>query len=368
MPTINLEAPFYDSLRVQKTSQNFDCDPKIYLKRELKYDVPPLDSDWQIGLIVGPSGAGKTTVARQLLGESLYTGFDWARDKALIDNFPADMTTQQINFVLTAVGFSSIPAWIKPYNVLSNGEKFRADLALALSLGRENDVVAFDEYTSVVDRTVAKTASMALHKNIKKGRIKRRFVAVTCHYDLIEWLQPDWILDMESGACSGGCQRLRPEIRVEIRKTGKEFWKLFERHHYLRGNIPACNDYWCGFIDDKPACFTVVTNLQIRSTVHAKRVSRLVVMPEFQGIGIGGKFLSAVAAHYRRNNWDVYANGRHAAFVSFMRRSPDWKQVCVNKAGRVTRYKKDNGTMEFQKINRTTYTFRFRRGADKKYE
>lgn len=368
MPTIQLQAPFFDSVRVQKTAQNFDCDPEIYLKREINYEIPPLDSNWKIGLIVGPSGAGKTTVAKEILGTNLFTGYDWATDRAMIDNFPPDMTTQQINFLLTAVGFSSIPAWIKPYQVLSNGEKFRADLALALSQGKDNDIVAFDEYTSVVDRTVAKTASMALNKNIKLGRINRRFVAVTCHYDLIEWLQPDWILDMESGVCSGGCQRRRPEIHVEIRKTGKKFWELFERHHYLRGKLSAVNDYWCGFIDDKPACFAIVVWLmQHRRFSQARRISRLVVMPEFQGIGIGTKFISAVAAHYRRQLYDVYANMRHAALVSALSRSPDWIFLHENRAGRTVGYLCDDGTRSRSVDNRKTYTFRFRRGAEKNY-
>jgi ABC-type ATPase with predicted acetyltransferase domain len=52
---------------------------------------------------------------------------------------------------------NSVPSWYKPYQVLSNGEKFRADLARKL---KSNTVI--DEFTSVVDRTVAKAASVSL--------------------------------------------------------------------------------------------------------------------------------------------------------------------------------------------------------------
>ena len=89
-----------------------------------------------------------------------------------------------------AVGFNTIPAWLRPYGVLSNGEKFRVDLARRLLEG--GDLIAVDEFTSVVDRQVAKIGSHAVQKWARgKGR---QFVAATCHYDLEDWLQPDWVL------------------------------------------------------------------------------------------------------------------------------------------------------------------------------
>ncbi len=57
-------------------------------------------------------------------------------------------------------------------------------------------LVAFDEFTSVVDRNVAQIGSAAVAKGIRSGQIRCRFVAVTCHYDILEWLAPDWIIDM----------------------------------------------------------------------------------------------------------------------------------------------------------------------------
>lgn len=85
------------------------------------------------------------------------------------------------------------PVWLKPYNVLSNGEKMRVDLARALL---EKDFVVFDEFTSVVDRQVAKVACIAVNKAVKKTN--KKFIAVSCHKDIIEWLQPDWIFDTDT--------------------------------------------------------------------------------------------------------------------------------------------------------------------------
>ena len=66
----------------------------------------------------------------------------------------------------------------------------RVDLARALL---EKNFVVFDEFTSVVDRQVAQTACLAIQKAVK--RANKKFIAVSCHYDILDWLQPDWVFD-----------------------------------------------------------------------------------------------------------------------------------------------------------------------------
>ena len=68
----------------------------------------------------------------------------------------------------------------------------RVDIARALL---EKDFIVFDEFTSVVDRQVAKTACIAINKAIKNTN--KKFIAVSCHKDIIEWLQPDWLFDTD---------------------------------------------------------------------------------------------------------------------------------------------------------------------------
>lgn len=103
-------------------------------------------------------------------------------------------TINDITMVFTSVGFSSPPSWLKPYYVLSNGEKMRVDLAR--NILDEKELIVFDEFTSVVNREVAKTCSFAISKAIRKSN--KKFVAVACHYDIAEWLEPDWIYNTDS--------------------------------------------------------------------------------------------------------------------------------------------------------------------------
>lgn len=148
-----------------------------------------LPDEWNIGVIVGPSGSGKTTIAKELFQDELITKFEYNK-KSVIDDMPENVSTSDIEKMFYSVGFGSVPSWIKPYSVLSNGEKMRVDLARALL---EKDFVVFDEFTSVVDRQIAQTACIAINKAVNKS--KKKFIAISCHYDILEWLQPDWVFD-----------------------------------------------------------------------------------------------------------------------------------------------------------------------------
>ena len=176
------------TFRVSSIMGTFDLDEKNFIENfEGNIDLP---ENWQIGLIVGNSGTGKTTIAKELFNAEYITSFDYG-ENSVIDDMPKNKTIQEITQAFNSVGFNSVPCWIKPYNVLSNGQKMRVDLANALL--SENDLIVFDEFTSVVDRDVAKISSFAIQKSIKKS--EKKFIAVTCHFDVQDWLLPDWIFN-----------------------------------------------------------------------------------------------------------------------------------------------------------------------------
>lgn len=184
-------ADIKETFRVSRVMNDFDV--KIEHSAERFKGQIDFPKDWNIGLILGASGTGKTTIAKQLFEQDLFIQSESQyTHNSVIDDMPLKCSVEEIERMFYNVGFGSVPSWLKPYSVLSNGEKMRVDLAKALL---ENDFVVFDEFTSVVDRNVAKVTSMAISKAIKKTN--KKFIAVTCHRDIIEWLQPDWILDTD---------------------------------------------------------------------------------------------------------------------------------------------------------------------------
>jgi ATPase subunit of ABC transporter with duplicated ATPase domains len=114
--------------RVLQLEGLFDVPPSAKSQERWTADLPLEDRDWSIGAIVGPSGAGKSTLARELFGQAVVEGHDWPSDKSVVDGFPAGMSIKDITALLSSVGFSSPPAWLRPFGVLSTGQQFRVML------------------------------------------------------------------------------------------------------------------------------------------------------------------------------------------------------------------------------------------------
>lgn len=198
--------------RVMQAEGIFDIPPseRSAEKWIVNFDLPEA---WNIGVIVGPSGSGKTTIARELFADSIVHTWDWPTDRSLLDGFPQTMSIKDIIEILSSVGFSSPPSWVRPFHVLSNGEQFR--VTMARTLAEKKDLSVMDEFTSVVDRTVAKIGSTAIAKTIR--RREQKFIAVTCHYDVLDWLEPDWIYEPATNEFRAGrFLWRRPKIDLKI--------------------------------------------------------------------------------------------------------------------------------------------------------
>lgn len=140
-----------------------------------------------IGLIVGASGSGKSTLLREL-GEP--SNPSWLPDRAIISHF---QSAEDGTAKLAAAGLNSVPVWRQPFHTLSTGQQFRANLARSLASG-----VIVDEFTSAVDRNVAKSASRALRSWVNREHATG-IVLASCHHDIIPWLKPDWMIDTDAG-------------------------------------------------------------------------------------------------------------------------------------------------------------------------
>jgi hypothetical protein len=190
--------------------------------------------------------------------------------------------------------------------------------------------VVFDEFTSVVDRNVAKVCSAAIAKGIRRGHIPCRFVAVTCHYDVAEWLEPDWVLDMAT--CELTRRRLRrPAIELEIHRSTVAAWQMFKRHHYLSGSLaPGARCYLTTW---NSVAVNFCATLPLITKRNHRRFTRIVTLPDYQGIGIGMRSVAAVASLHRAEGLRINVTSSHPALIRHCRHSPLWKTVNVRKAG-----------------------------------
>jgi len=276
--------------RVVQLEGMFDVPEAKRRAVDFHFDVPIEERDWQVGLIVGPSGAGKTSVARHLLGECIVDGYDWHPTRSVVDSF-GDRSIRDVVEALSSVGFASPPSWTKPFHVLSNGEKFRATMARALM--DERGTVVIDEFTSVIDRTVARIGSHAVAKAVRR-KPGKRFVAVSCHDDIIEWLQPDWILEPHVGRFHWRSLQRRPAIDIEIVRVDHSAWRWFAPHHYLTADLHRSARCFAGLVNGRPAAF--VGSLPVpHAKVMLQSVSRVVVLPDYQGAGLAMHMIGEIA-------------------------------------------------------------------------
>jgi GNAT superfamily N-acetyltransferase len=500
--TLNLSAPLHNSFRVQQIAGMFDVPLAEKLHHHISINLPadflaslplplgegrgeevshspfptphstlaldtrPPDTQtpaWRIGLILGPSGSGKTTLARRLFGPNLIEHFAWPADRALIDGFEnaecgawsaesvaviphsefrtphsSPLPTSFLTRLLTAVGLSSPPAWIKPYQVLSTGEQFRANLARALSLAlweragvrvpviphsplpiphsEPSDLssqppvpralrpglLAIDEFTSTLNRPLARVASAALAKSIRSGHLPVRFVAVTCHEDIAPWLTPDWIINMSTRTftwrtkeSSAPCA-LPPAPSIEVRRCHHGAWQTFAPHHYLSGNLNKSARCYAAYLPlplgegrGKGAEFRA-SDFELRSNVgcrgsnldsalripnsaltaiafcatlpaigrrNHRRISRLVTLPDYQGVGIGTRLLEEVAKIHAREGHRVTITASHPALIAHCESSNSWRLTRVAPLG--SRPNRDASVNYKASPLRPTITFEF---------
>lgn len=341
MKNVRLESFIERTARVMQLEGMFDLEPTEKSITEIPLNIPDLTTrDWNIGLIVGPSGAGKSTIAREMFADELQhlDNFVWSKDKAVIDDFSKELSIREITELLSSVGFSSPPSWLRPFHTLSNGEQFRVTMAKILAETSDDKIAVVDEFTSVIDRTVAKIGSHAIAKAVR--RRNQKFVAVGCHYDVEEWLQPDWVYEPHTGSFRWESLRQRPPVELQIFRAKYEAWGAFSKHHYLDAKLNKSANVYVATVEGQPAALIALLTLVHPQLKNTKRISRIVVLPDFQGIGLGTKFMDAISSALKAQGFDTYITTSHPALMKAMNYSKFWslhrKPSRVGKAGKTS--------------------------------
>jgi ABC-type dipeptide/oligopeptide/nickel transport system ATPase subunit len=312
-----------NSFRVKQTIDRFEIQSEK--TKEHFIGNISLPDKWNIGLIVGSSGTGKTTIAKELFGDSFYA--NQYRGQSVLDDMPNSVSVGDIQKMFNSVGFSSPPSWLKPYHVLSNGEKMRVDLAAALLSGKE--LIVFDEFTSVVDRQVAKISSVCTQKAVRKRNSK--FIAISCHYDIEEWLMPDWVFDTNEMQMKYSARRYlqQPELEFRIIKTKEKdyIWRLFGKYHYLSSVLNKSCHLFVITHDDFPCGMCASLHLVAPRVKNAKRMHRTIIHPDYQGIGLGHRLSCFVADYHKAKGFRVFSTTTNPAFTNSRLRDKRWKLI-----------------------------------------
>ena len=216
MATFNLESDINSDKYTEYVCDKYD----IQDRNKTVTEIPNINIDdlnqlnWNIAILLGNSGSGKSTLLK-LFGEPKKIVYDL--NKACISQFE-NVSEEDAANTFFGVGLSSVPTWLRRPNQLSNGEKARLDLAYNIINTPKDELIIIDEFTSVVNRACAKSMSYSLQRYIREQN--RKIVLASCHFDIIDWLNPDVIFNLNKQ------KNLEVETEHLVYKDSEEYNEL----------------------------------------------------------------------------------------------------------------------------------------------
>lgn len=359
---LTLKCDVSDSFRCVKAANSLDIDVEKKSEHHFKVSAD-IDTAYSVGLIVGASGSGKTTFARHVFGEDCFSEL-LDSTKPIIEQFPESYSYDECAAMLCGVGLTSVPCWIRPAATLSNGQKARAEAALQMA-SQSGGVTVIDEWTSVVDRTIAKVMSHCIQKHARRSG--RKIVLLSCHYDVIEWLNPDWVIDCNKQEFIDRrllCREFKrsEQLKFEIRQIDKTSWKYFSRYHYLSAGFPGGHTRYFGlFHGDEQIGFQCFANYVPcpKGTIMKMHSNRTVIHPDYCGLGLGILLINETSAIMVSQGFEVWAKSSSIPIYRARVKSGLWDLVKVERLHKG----KSNATMKRKtgfRVDVKTWSFRFR--------
>ena len=276
----------------------------------------------RIVLLHGPSGACKSSVMESI-AEQTSASVHVARmripsDRSLIDAIAPRRASHVAMEILTACGLGEPRLWIRRFQDLSEGERFRALLAKAMgaAVGKSNPPIIFcDEFTAILHRRAAKAIAFNLRKLATRHGLT--LILATTHDDIIDDLQPDQQIDLSQRP---PLTHLRPR---RVRPTSALHKLVVERgsvrHYHQFSDMHYRHRDGLGFVDKvfllrestrgEPLGIIVFAHapleLSLRNRAtnsrfvrNARRLNkelrilrRLVMHPDIRGCGLGHHFV-----------------------------------------------------------------------------
>jgi GNAT superfamily N-acetyltransferase len=143
--------------------------------------------------------------------------------------------------------------------------------------------------------------------------------------------------------------------------TGKKIWPYFAEHHYLSENYVG-HRAWIAVVDDVPVGFSSIIRFPSGSVKNAWREHRTVIIPQFQGLGLGAR-LSDWTAHYvcatlTEGEGRYFSKTVHPRLGEYREHSPLWKPTSKNK---IARTEKEAGAVYkgYSLTNRSSYSHEY---------
>lgn len=275
--------------------------------------------EFNILYLTGMSGSGKTSMLDYFKKAYNFTDpkIEFESEKPIIDTIGKN--TEEALYLLNLVGLGEAFLYIKPFKVLSDGQKYRYKLAKIIESNQK--VWCIDEFCSFLDRTTAKIVAYNTQKVARKLGVK--LIVATAHDDLQEYIQADYVFNFGMGE---GLEIIRnlsepinpflDQIRIEegtiedYKKLGKYHYKNTEARFTKKIFKMMFKDILIGVaVYSMPRQQLVGRNVYFnkkyineRGIPNLKAVnkdflmgSRYIIHPMFRGVGLGSELVKKTA-------------------------------------------------------------------------
>lgn len=297
----------------------------------------------QIALITGPSGSGKSSLARALLDRCPSAV---ASDSARVD--PASPLVDALTgplarrlAILSSVGLADARIFTRRAGVLSVGERARFEIALAInhaghaahasarSQSAHPTTIILDEFASTLDRPTALRVAHLLRRSVDRSTFPLRVVCITAHDDLTPALRPD--VSMHVGSIAPRAASTRPDHADSTNPIGRiepgtiADLAALASHHYRAGSpavlagprsilrcidpatselmgvlalaMPTLNAPWRDAI--WPARYRTRDKRADAARLHRELrcIARVIVSPRHRGLGVASLLVRHYLAH-----------------------------------------------------------------------
>jgi GNAT superfamily N-acetyltransferase len=102
---------------------------------------------------------------------------------------------------------------------------------------------------------------------------------------------------------------------------------VFAKHHYLNHSFNKAADTFVMYVNDQLAGFTSALPFVHPRVKNTRQGHRTVVLPDFQGIGLGVYLRDFIADHYLQRGLSYITTTSNPALVNYMTKSPKW--ICT---------------------------------------
>lgn len=140
-----------------------------------------------------------------------------------------------------------------------------------------------------------------------------------------------------------------------FRCDGRRLWSLFRRHHYLSGAYHG-HGAICGVLEGNLVGFaSYITYPSGTIAQPARREHRTVILPDYQGMGIGVRLSDALGWIMLLEGYRYFSKTSHPRMGGYRNQSPLWKPTSKNEVARTD----DPGNLRWKLKRTMTFSHEF---------